>query len=413
MTTQEQDPRDGAIDRRWAMGAACLWAIAAVLAAVYLLTPASSGGPPDPGPAAVATAAAAPSTTGAPTRTTAAAPSTSTTTTATAPSTTTTTTTSPPLLFAAGGDVIGDRRVGAFIDAHGGEAVLAPVKTYLEEAHLAFVNLESPISDKGARNTAKEYTFRSRTALAGGLAAAGVDVVSLANNHTLDYGSKALLDTLERLDDAGVAYAGAGADRRAAEAPALLITPAGIVKVLAFTEIIPGGFAATAEHPGVNATTPDRERVLASIAAAAETADFVVVSFHWGTEYTGQATREQRRLAHRAVDAGADLVLGHHPHVIQGLELYRSHLIAYSLGDFVFDHYSRITGEAFVLQVSLPKEGPPSFTAIPVYLDEDGVPAPVSGEEAHVILDRLSSLSADLGLTLSREGDRAFYTPDP
>ncbi len=79
--------------------------------------------------------------------------------------------------------------------------------------------------------------------------------MSLANNHALDYGAKALLDTLERLDKVGVAYAGAGADRGAAEAPALLITPAGIVKVLAFTEIIPGGFAATSEYPGVNATT--------------------------------------------------------------------------------------------------------------------------------------------------------------
>ncbi len=419
MTAQEQGGRGTRTDRKWTAGAVCLWVIAAALAAVYLLTSPTSGDTTASGlgigtavVAAPSTISVTPSTTTTEWVTTTIAPPAAAATTTTAPSITTTTT-SPPLLFAAGGDVMGDRKVGVFIDANGGDAVLSRVKPYLESAHLAFVNLESPISDKGARKTGKQYTFRSRTALAGGLAAVGIDVVSLANNHALDYGAKALLDTLERLDKVGVAYAGAGADRGAAEAPALLITPAGIVKVLAFTEIIPGGFAATSEYPGVNATTLDRERVSATIAAAAETADFVAVSFHWGTEYTGQATREQRRLAHRAVDAGADLVLGHHPHVIQGLELYRGHLIAYSLGDFVFDHYSRITGEAFVLQVSLPKEGPPSFTAVPVYLDESGVPAPVSGEEADVILSRLSRLSADLGLVISREGDLACYTPEP
>jgi poly-gamma-glutamate capsule biosynthesis protein CapA/YwtB (metallophosphatase superfamily) len=309
--------------------------------------------------------------------------------------------------------VLGDRKVGSFVDRNGGEAVFAKVRPLLETAQVAFVNLESPLSEQGTPDPHKEYTFLGRPALADGLTSAGIDVVSLANNHAVDYGPAALLDTIRLLDDAGVNHAGAGADAQAARAPALLITPAGIVAVLAFTEIIHPGFPATSDRPGINPTTPDRKRLLADISAAKEKADFVIVSFHWGTEYTGRANQDQRRLAHQAIDAGADLILGHHPHVIQGLELYKDRLIAYSMGDFVWDHNSRETGETFVLHVALTADGPPTFDATPVYLDEaTGVPAPVTGREAETILSRLTRLSADLGLELTRSGDRAVYAPD-
>ena len=312
--------------------------------------------------------------------------------------------------MAAGGDVLGDRGAGEFIDKNGGEAILAKVKELLEPAHIAFVNLESPISDLGSRVPDKKYTFRAHLGLIDGFTSAGVDVVSLANNHSKDYGSEALLDTISRLDAAGVQHAGAGADREAAGASALLLTPAGTVRVLAFTELVPAGFTATSKSPGVNDCTADRGRMADSIRAAAENADFVLVSFHWGTEYTGAANEAQRALGHLAIDSGADLVIGHHPHVIQGLELYKDRLIAYSLGDFVWNHHSRETGETFVLQVHQAPQGPPAVEVIPVYLDEPtGVPAPVTGEQADVILGRLTRLSSALGLQLEQVGDRAFY----
>ena len=136
----------------------------------------------------------------------------------------------------------------------------------------------------------------------------------------------------------------------------------------------------------------------------------MIVSFHWGIEYTGQANAEQRSLAHAAIDAGADLVLGAHPHVLQGLELYHGKLIAYSLGDFVFDDHAQPTGETIVLQVKLPPSGEPSFTCVPVYAAESsGVPAPVSGKEADNILTRLTSLSAKLGVHLVRSGNTAEF----
>jgi poly-gamma-glutamate synthesis protein (capsule biosynthesis protein) len=309
---------------------------------------------------------------------------------------------------AAGGDVQGDRYVGKFIDVNGGPAALANVKPFLETADIAFVNLEGPISDKGTKLGWKEYTFRSRLALTSGLLSAGIDVVSLANNHAMDCGSSALVDTVARLDEAGINHAGGGADATAARAPALLIAPGGTVAVFAFTDKHAAGFAAGAGKPGV-ATVSDGKSLLAAIGEVDKRVDYVIVSFHWGTEYTPYAAGYQRALAHKAIDAGADLILGHHPHVIQGLEVYRDRLIAYSLGDFVFDHYKRATGEAFVLQATLNHTGPPSARIIPVYLsDPYGIPAPVTGKEADVILDRLTKLSASFGVELTRSGDTAL-----
>lgn len=408
-------------DRRWLALACCVWAAAALLAALYFAnvfdgkaaSSASSGTTAVPSSAATTvvsvpggphTGFSATTTTAGIDTTTTVRPSSTTTV-----ASTTTTTARPALIVAAGGDVHGDRNVGKYIDKHGGEAVLAKVKPYLESADLAFINLEGPISDKGSPVPGKEYTFRSRTALAPGLASAGIDVVSLANNHARDYGAAALLDTFERLEAVGIKWAGAGADASEARSPSLVATPAGTVAVLAFTGIIPSGFPAGADRAGV-ATTSDQSRVVAAVRAAAEQADYLIVSFHWGVEYEGVANGGQRALAHKVIDAGADLVLGHHPHVIQGLEIYKDRLIAYSLGDFVFDHYKRITGEAFVLQVTLDSDGPPTGTIIPVYLSDPwGIPAPVHGREADVILDRLAKYSSALGLQLKRSGDHAFF----
>ena len=400
-------------ERRWAIAAVVLWVAVGLLTAFYFLDgeePGSASAAGDSGPGSTLTAAAGSTTTTALLTTTTTEPP-STTTTTKAPVTTTTTV--PPLLtVAASGDVLGERGPGYFMDDHGGEAVFAQVRPLLESAHLAFVNVEGPISDKGTRATWKEYTFRGRLELAEGLASAGIDIISLANNHSMDYGAKALLDTFPRLRKAGVQWAGAGADAAAASAPALLITPAGIVALLAYTDIIPGGFTATSESPGVNATTPDRKKILKAVAAAAAWADYVIVSFHWGEEYTGTANADQRKLAHQVVDAGADLVLGHHPHVLQGFELYRDRLIAYSLGDFVWDHNRPVTGETVIVRVTVPRTGPPALEAVPVYLDEvTGVPSPVTGDHAASILNRLAAYSAALGMHLTITDDRAVYQP--
>ncbi len=379
---------------------ASLWAVALVAAAAMIWFWQTGGFAP-------ATTTEAPTTTQAPTTT--AAP-----TTTLAP--TTTTTLPPPLSVSAGGDVMGDRKVGTFIDKNGGAALFESVKPYMEDAHLAFINLEGAISDTGARNSAKEYTFQARPGLMDGLLSAGIDVVSLANNHSLDYGWKALSDCISRLDTAGIKHAGAGADFDAAAAPAVLDTPAGKVSVIAVSQIT-AGFAATSKRAGtyyISSSVSKNKGLTDRVTQAAQQSDFVIVSLHWGTEYDSTADSLQVGLAHALVDAGADLVLGHHPHVIQGMEIYKDKLIVYSMGDFVWDWHSAYTGDAFVLRVTVPPDGPPWGTVVPVFLSRStGAPAVTDGENAGRILSRLTKLSAKHGLELIRDGDVVTFGTPP
>ncbi len=319
---------------------------------------------------------------------------------------------SAPLTLAAGGDVIGDRKVGDFIDSEGGQAALSGVAPLLGRADVAYVNLESPASDQGSPDPDKDVVFRGRPQLVTGLQAAGVDLVSLANNHALDWGEAALADTIARLSAAGIGPAGAGEDLAAARKPAVMQVNGDRAALLAYSLILPAGFAAGQERAGINPGRPDQQRLLEDIRAASLEYEWVIVSIHWGAEYQSAANADQRALAHRMVEAGADVILGHHPHVIQGLEIYRNALIAYSLGDFVFDHRSRETGEAFVLEATLREDRPPSLQITPVYLsDSHGIPAVVEGEAAERILSRLARLSSPFGLALERRGDLLTYEP--
>jgi poly-gamma-glutamate synthesis protein (capsule biosynthesis protein) len=308
------------------------------------------------------------------------------------------------ITIAAVGDMIFDRQVASLIAREGGEAPLAVVADRLSAADVTIGNLESPLSDRGTRRD-KDYTFRGDPEGVAGLRAAGFDLLSLANNHALDYGEVALQDTIALLDDAGIAHAGAGMDRASAWRPAVLTLGRTTVAYLAFTHVLPPGFIAGSSRPGVAQGRGAMDSVEEAVRTAAAEHDYVIVSFHWGVEYEDHATAEQIADAHRVVDAGADMVLAHHPHVIQALETYRGALIAYSLGDFVFDHYSRKTGEAFVLEASLGPAGVSDATVVPVYLDRYGRPEYVDGQDAQAILTRLRDISARRGCTIRIDDD--------
>lgn len=311
------------------------------------------------------------------------------------------------ITVAAVGDMQFDRQVARLISTSGGAAPLAEVAEQLAAADIAVGNLESTLSELGERRTDKDYTFKGIPAGVEGLALAGFDFVSLANNHALDCGNDALLDTIARLDANGIGHAGAGANKPAAWAPAVRDINGTTVAYLAFSHILPSGFVATDTRPGIAQGRLKMDEVEAAIRAADAEYDYVLVSFHWGVEYTPDCNAEQVTDAHRAVDAGADMVLAHHPHVIQALESYNGELIAYSLGDFVFDHYSRETGEAFVLKAELGPNGIGAVNITPVYLDSFGRPEYVSGSVAVTILDRLKAISAKRSTTIEISGDTA------
>jgi poly-gamma-glutamate synthesis protein (capsule biosynthesis protein) len=220
----------------------------------------------------------------------------------------------------------------------------------LRSADLRYGNLECPISDRG-RNLHHRYSFRADPRAIEGLKAAGFDVVSQANNHTYDWGPEALLDSLQRLRAAGIEPVGAGQNILAAHYPRLAQVGSLRIAFLAYVDIDPKEATAGVDRPGVAWLDP--AQALADIPFARPLADLVIVCPHWGVEYALKPTGGQMELAHQMIDAGADLIVGSHPHVVQPLEKYHDHWIAYSLGNFVFDQQDSATHRGLMLRVTV------------------------------------------------------------
>ncbi len=299
--------------------------------------------------------------------------------------------------------------VAEYVDAAGPQAILSLVATRLAGADLTLGNLESPLTSSGRPVKGKDITLRGNPKAVAALSRAGFDALGLANNHALDYGPTGLRSTLTLLDRARIAHAGAGVTVAAARKPAELRARGARVAFLSYSHIRPAGFVAGDTRPGIAESRNDSmDRVVAEIRRAKATHGIVIVAFHWGVEHKDSATEEQIADGHRAVDAGADLVLGTHPHVIQAIESYKGKVIAYSLGDFVFDHSQRKAGESFIMTTELGPKGTGRVLIVPTYLGSgNGRPAIVKGSAARTILQRLKVLSAKLDTDVVIRGDQA------
>lgn len=307
----------------------------------------------------------------------------------------------PKVTIIFGGDILLDLLPGERILEHGPAYPLEGIGEVRDLAQLGFANLESPVATGGEAIPGKAYTFRAHPETLAALRAGGIDVVSLANNHALDFGAAALTETMERLDGSGVKYAGAGRDAAAAYKPAILEVNGVKVGFLAFTDTfaVPprhhGLWAAGEGKPGVALLT-DQDAVVSAIEAAHPAADILVVSFHWGYEYLPHPAREQRALAHAAVEAGADIVVGHHPHVPQGVEVYRDRLIAYSLGNLVFHPYDERARQSMVLLATVSPGRALSARLYPVWAD-DGRAVLQDDDRGRQFLTALAHASSSLG----------------
>jgi poly-gamma-glutamate capsule biosynthesis protein CapA/YwtB (metallophosphatase superfamily) len=310
------------------------------------------------------------------------------------------------LTLVAVGDIMLDRGVGQKIERYGPGYPFEQTSELLARADIAFGNLEGPLADRCER-AGKSISFKAKPVYARGLVSAGFDVLSLANNHSADCGPTGLLQTIENLRAGGIAASGAGKTRAEAERAAILNVQGTRVAVLAFS-----AFSSESPAPGEGSASiapASVETVRRAVLAARQTADLVLASFHWGQEYARGPRDEQVRLAQTAVEAGADLVIGHHPHVLQGLQLVRGSegkrrsLIAYSLGNFVFDApraWDKRLVESVVLVCRLSAEGLESVEVLPVIL-EGFRPRPANEEESQAILSRLTRLSAEFNTKLA------------
>jgi len=251
------------------------------------------------------------------------------------------------LMHGAVKDAAADHRAADNDDGYGW--LWAPVADLLAAADLTFANLETPIAPRAGQG-ARSFVFNAPPAAARALKRAGVDLVSVANNHMFDQGRAGFEETLRQLEAVGLPYVGAGEAGR--ESGPRTVELNGIhVAFLGYAYGFNQSGNACPPRPSspcLKASLLDPERAVAEVAAAAREADAVVVSVHWGIEYADQPRQSEVDLAHRLAEAGALVVLGHHPHVLQPVELYRrgdgrTALIAYSLGNFVSNqsrHYA-------------------------------------------------------------------------
>ncbi len=309
--------------------------------------------------------------------------------------------------IAAVGDIMLDRGVWNRIRELGIHHVMAGVRDQLRAADITFANLECPLSTvQGHARPGGDLSFCADPGTAQALLDAGIDVVSLANNHSLDAGREGAWDTLRTLEADQIAYAGAypqGGDR---DPIAYLRVNDTIVAFLAYTDL-------SFEHGSMSKVDPDMQNALAEVREARNKADVVVVSYHWGEEYQVEPTERQKTLGHATIDAGADIILGHHPHVMSGVEQYRRGLILYSMGNFVFDQRDdpdgRMTSAIFHLQVR-PQQRI-DLMIIPLRIPSPEYAPRLAGQEQrNRILANLARMSGELGTRLRVEGQRASAT---
>lgn len=281
-----------------------------------------------------------------------------------------------PLRLVFAGDIMLADGPGRTIAA-GGDP-LAPFAAILGDADFALGNLECPVAEGGAPLDNKIATFRAAPAVLPVLRGR-FHAVSVANNHSGDYGKDAFVETLGRLEQAGLPYVGGGRNLGEAHKP-LWIEQKGLrVAILAYNEFKPRSFEAGADWPGI-AWSEDSHVVADIRAARAAGADLVIPFMHWGWERERQPSERQRQLARLMIDAGADVVVGGHPHVTQGAEYYQGKLIVYSLGNFVFDGFDYPEArQGWVLRLSLDNSGLLAWETLAARMDEDGTPYPQPG----------------------------------
>ena len=320
---------------------------------------------------------------------------------------------------------------------------LAAAAEILQTSDIALGNLEAPVSERGAA-VEKWINMRMSPELLPEAAAIGFTMFTIANNHMMDYGELAFMDTLNCLDAHQIAYAGAGLNLEQAWQVKILLAGDLRLAVLAAASTLPLGSAATDDRPGAapihvaesyhvdaaasmeqpgsapyvhtRAWPEDLDRARQAIEEAAREADFVVAALHWGvpplwrSRFQDGLADYQIEVGHALIEAGADVIVGHHPHSLQAVEVYRGKPIFYSLGNFLFHHSQsaqptiinrnapyvlnavrdRIWSETIILVVDTDKM---TYAMHPVLLDDAGNPALLKGSEAHAVIERLIAMS--------------------
>ena len=314
----------------------------------------------------------------------------------------------------------------------------------LASGDVAIANLEMPLSSRGYR-VPKHSNLRSAPEIIDDIVAMELDAVSLANNHMMDYGPEALLDTLAACERVGLPACGAGKDLDAALAPVFLDSPSGRVGLLSVASTLPVESDAGVGKPGIVpirvgfsfeidsnllveqpgtmpivhswANAEDQARVCDAVGDLRQRADMVVVAIHWGvppywlSPHQGLLAEYQQPLGRALIEAGADVVCGHHAHVLHPIEIYNGRPILYSLGNFIFERPRGFMEPESVVVRVIPG-APMGIELTPVWVDDEGFPLIATGACADAVLSKLEGLSTSFGTRFARSGDRARIVID-
>jgi poly-gamma-glutamate capsule biosynthesis protein CapA/YwtB (metallophosphatase superfamily) len=278
---------------------------------------------------------------------------------------------------------------------------LQDVTDMMGDADLAMVNLETAVTSRGTPEP-KTFLFRAAPGTFARLKAAGIDVITVANNHALDYGRIGLADTLADAEQARMPVVGAGPQADDAFAPQIFAIRGTRIAVLGMSQIseLWQSWRATDTRPGL-AMAWDTQRAVNAVRAAAKLADVIVVYLHWGTEYQACPSADQRTLARRLADAGADVLVGTHAHVLLGDGWLGSTYVHYGLSNFVWWLNDAATNDTEVLRLRIHDGQVSSGSVIPAYINRTtGVPARATGSIAARVLSVRRTATACSGLTV-------------
>ncbi len=300
--------------------------------------------------------------------------------------------------FCAVGDILLDRGVRKKIDETKNSFYpFEHIQHIISENDLAFFNMECPLVEesKGAP-LFKRFSFRAEPDFAKDLSAAGFNIASVANNHTIDYGKAGFIETINNLKSYEIYPVGGGKNQHEAFEPLLIEKDGNTFAFFAVLEFLLEAVTYNADKPypaygKIDSLCKLIERYNALV-------DHVVVSFHWGKEGVYMPSGRQVLYAHKVIDAGADLVLGHHPHVLQPVEIYRNKLILYSLGNFIFDNTGEAQKQSAIFQCTFTKSGITHPELLPVSIIQNR-PEPADSNTSKKIFNHLQRISADYNTT--------------
>lgn len=305
------------------------------------------------------------------------------------------------------------------------EQVFDKVNPELRKADIRFGGLEAPLSERGSPVGGK-IVMRHDPKMVAGYLAGGFEVVAFASNHCLDYGMEPFLDTLDLLDRHQIRYVGAGRNITEARKPAIIEKKGTRVGFLSYLLLVPLGWAA---HPARAGIAPiredalygppyvneeDLEAMIQDIERTRPSVDVLVASYHWGASQSRTLTLSQKATAHAAIDAGADLVIGRHPHILQGIEVYKGKAIFYALGNFVLDHahpmFLPTVKESILVNCLIQEKAIRRLSFCPVVLGDDGRPEILTEKDGRskTIFDTLQMLSQKLNTGIQYAGNEGL-----